>query len=310
MVKINIFLKVIFYISVCQSSHAMQCRDIFNNSKVSTYESLLKKALEEGHDPFDLQRLEREQTPFLRDSILDEISLRLGVEEVIKFKDLGGGTTPSYKVTFQSGLQAVFKPVNLDRPNQPIREAVAYRLSRLLKLDIVPPTVVRKLDGPAVPSELREVSGSVQLFIIAAKSLDKGKKSKEEKILLRDGKQFNIEDSLSGRRLRVFDWLINNHDRGSNAGNYLVSDIDSYIIGIDHSVSFVGHDKKARSDKIPFYTNLFLEDLSFYLKLKSASKGDIAKSLEGLNPQRILEFFERYDQLMNDFEKVLGPVKK
>ncbi len=123
--------------------------------------------------------------------------------------------------------------------------------------------------------------------------------------MLYNKKPYNPESSLSGRRLIIFDWLINNHDRGSNAGNYLISKLDQYVIGIDHSVSFVGHDKTARADKVPYYRMDFLNDFEFYQKLTSASPEQIKQALQGLNPQRIDEFFERYNKLISDFRLVL-----
>ncbi len=255
--------------------------------------------------PFDRARLGRSASPERSNALLDQVTRRLESEKVAAVEFLGGGVNDSYKITFESGLQAVFKALNPERPNQVIREAVAYRFSRLLGLDIVPPTVVRTLSGPGVPVEL-QVEGSVQLFISSARPLERGANSAGEKILVRNGREYKVEKSLSGRRLRIFDWLINNHDRGSNAGNYLVSAVDGVLIGIDHSVSFVGHDKVAKPGKVPVYTQFFLDDREFYQKLRSASREEIRASLKGLSKTRITEFFERYDELMADFAKVLA----
>ena len=298
----NLILISFLLFNTSQVNAQITCKDVFSEKKLSLN---ISKIIQKNENPFDVARKNRQKDTLLSNTILKDVENRLENEAVVKIENLGGGVNTSYKITFESGLMAAYKPVNPDRPNQPAREAIAYKLSKLLNLDIVPPTVVRELKGD-IPNELKNISGSVQLFVHTAKPLKKGKLPNDEKILIYKEVTFDPDLSLSGRRLRIFDWLINNHDRGSNAGNYLVSNVDSYIIGIDHSVSFVGHDKAARSDKIPYYKSEFLNDVEFYNKLTSASREEIRKSLEGLNPVRIDEFFERYDKLIADFEKVLA----
>jgi hypothetical protein len=300
-----IYIILVFVLYQLDYANAHQCRDVYSEKNISGNEFELTEILNRKENPFDVVRKLRSQNPSISDNILDDLSSRLESENVIRIEKLGGGVNVSYKITFESGLQAAYKPVNSDRPNQPIREVVAYRLSKLFGLDIVPPTVMRKISGLAVPRKLQDVIGSVQLFINTAKPLNKGKSSNGSKILIRNESEFQVEDYLSGRRLRVFDWLINNHDRGSNAGNYLISDLDGYVIGIDHSVSFVGHDKQARADKVPFYKEKYLDDPEYYFKYKSVPKEKIKLALDGLNPVRINEFFERFDKLILDFKKVI-----
>lgn len=257
-------------------------------------------------NPFDVARLNRSANPLGSSELLAQVEKLLLTDIVVSVEPLGGGVTASYKVKFASGLKGVFKPVNPERANQPTREAVAYRLSELMQLDIVPPTVVRTLSGENVPAELQNQSGSIQLFVQTADTLKKGTAPDKRKIVLLNGQELKVDEILSGRRLRIFDWLINNHDRGSNAGNYLVAKSDGYIFGIDHSVSFVGHDKQAREDKVPYYTPDFLKDREFYNKLTAVSKDQIRQALSGLNPVRIDEFMQRYDRLIADFQKALG----
>lgn len=283
------------------------CQHAYNSNKIqSASNANLVGLLERGFDPSEYARHLRSRNPSHADQILDETTKLMTIDTVVKFEPLGGGVNASFKITYSSGLQAVYKPVNPDRPNQPIREMVAYRLSRLLGLDIVPPTVAGKIQGPAVPTDYLNQAGSIQVFVKNATVLTKGKNADGQKILLFKGNEFKIDRVISGRRLRVFDWLINNHDRGSNAGNYLISDIDGVVIGIDHSVSFVGMDKQARSDKAPYYREKFLNDAEFFAKLTSKTEVEIRESLRGLNPTRIEEFLGRYQQLLNEFRRVLG----
>lgn len=298
----NLILIAFLLFNISQANAQISCKDVFSSKKLNTN---ISKIIQNGENPFDVARLSREKDALLSNTILKDVENRLENEAVVKIENLGGGVNTSYKITFESGLMAAYKPVNPDRSNQPAREAIAYRLSELLNLDIVPPTVVRELKGD-IPKELKNISGSVQLFVHTAKPLKKRKLSNGDRIILHNEVIFDPDLTLSGRRLRIFDWLINNHDRGSNGGNYLISGIDSYIFGIDHSVSFVGHDKAARSDKVPYYKPEFLNDVEFYNKLTSVSREEIRKSLKGLNPVRVDEFFERYNKLITDFESVLA----
>lgn len=291
-----------------------QCRVVLSDASPEYTQGkvtpqIISNWVKSGQSTFDIARDLRSQGDAkAADEILDATYELLKKDAVVSVEVLGGGKseTGSFKVTFASGLQGAFKPVNPERTNLVQREKAAYKLSRLLGLDIVPPTTIRKIKGDNVPENLQGVKGSLQLFITTARPLVKGKNAQGQKILLKDNVEYLAEDSLAGRRLRIFDWLINNHDRGSNAGNYMVANNDGYIFGIDHSVSFVGMDQTAREDKVPFYEKKWLKDRELYQMLTSASKEQIAKEIDMINPVRIDEFFARYDELMADFRKVLG----
>src|SRR5690606_31764907 len=86
-------------------------------------------------------------------------------------------------------------------------EIAAYRLDRLLGLDLVPVTVTRQYSGK---------SGSVQYFI-ARPSKWKSRKTSS--------------------RLNYFDYLIANPDRNSR-GNYLIFPGRPYEIAVDHGKAF------------------------------------------------------------------------
>lgn len=238
------------------------------------------------------------------DQALDQLTRYLEKGKIKKIKYQGGGVNQSFRIKFENGISAIFKPQLPDRKNLIHREVAAYRLSRLMGLDIVPPTTIRTLRGDNIPADLQGVKGSLQFFITDGNTLEKHKVNKQKSLRLH-GNDYDIEGTPSGRRLIIFDWLINNHDRGSNAGNYFIADSDGYVYGIDHSVSFVGHDKQARSDKVPYYKKEFLKDLKFYELITSASESDIRDALEDLNPVRIDEFFERFEKLKKDFREVL-----
>lgn len=102
-------------------------------------------------------------------------------------------------------------------------QVAAYRLGRLLKVENIPPTVLRRS---------KNVRGSAQLWI------EKSVMEKE-----REEKGIKPQDRTLWNQLyadmRVFDNLINNIDR--NTGNMLV-DSYGYLWLIDHTRSF-GRDK-------------------------------------------------------------------
>lgn len=100
-------------------------------------------------------------------------------------------------------------------------EIAAYRIDKLLGLNMVPPTVERRF---------RENRGSCQLWIEDCRSL---RDIEEQKIRLPSIKNLSYNRSLYLQRL--FDNLIANEDR--HKGNFLFT-ADWRLILIDHSRSF------------------------------------------------------------------------
>ncbi len=263
------------------------CSGIFPSESASVYDR--------ATNPFDKARLLRPTNSEQAVQLIENVVSLLKKDPIVSQAELGGGVTASYLVTLQSGLKAVYKPINAERPNMIHREVAAFKISHLMRLDIVPPTVLRTIRG---------VEGSFQLFMETTYRLKKNKSNTLPVLFLND-QEFSVDSFLSGRRLRIFDWLINNHDRGSNAGNYLVSKIDGFIYGIDHSTAFVGHDKQARADKVPYYESTFLQDRELYDLMRSPSREVLTRALRHLNSVRVPEFFQRYDHLVNEFESTL-----
>jgi uncharacterized repeat protein (TIGR03843 family) len=122
--------------------------------------------------------------------------------------------------------QAIYKPTRGERPLWDFepglhrRELAAYRLSELLGLDLVPPTVVR--DGP-----LGE--GSLQWFVEA---------DHQQHYFTVHESRPDLHDAL--RPVALFDLLANNTDRKS--GHVLI-DADDHIWGIDHGLCFAAEFK-------------------------------------------------------------------
>jgi uncharacterized repeat protein (TIGR03843 family) len=117
--------------------------------------------------------------------------------------------------------QAIYKPTRGERPLWDFepglhrRELAAYRLSELLGLDLVPPTVVR--DGPMG-------EGSLQWFVEA---------DHQQHYFTVHESRPDLHDAL--RPVALFDLLANNTDRKS--GHVLI-DADDHIWGIDHGLCF------------------------------------------------------------------------
>ena len=94
------------------------------------------------------------------------------------------------------------------------REAAAYRLSRLLEWDFIPPTVIR--DGP-------QGVGSVQAFI----------RHDPNSHFFSQRDEPPLVPQL--KRIAVFDFIANNADR---KGGHCLLDDDGRIWGIDHGLCF------------------------------------------------------------------------
>jgi hypothetical protein len=100
-------------------------------------------------------------------------------------------------------------------------EIAAYRMDRLVGLDMVPPTIERRF---------REDKGSLQLWVESQMSL---KKKNDDKVPVPSFKVYPY--NLASYLQRAFDNLVGNEDR--HAGNILVNkDWGLYLI--DHSRSF------------------------------------------------------------------------
>jgi hypothetical protein len=151
----------------------------------------------------------------------EEFEELLRTARVVSSEELGPGAPK--KVTLAAGegeLSGIWKPRwagdSHGRRISHRSEVAAYEIDKILGLDMVPPTVLRTLEG---------TEGSLQLWVYGCETLG----------VLRDRVPDTSEWRRQISRMTTFDQIIGNRDR--NQGNILV-DPDWEIVLIDHSLSF------------------------------------------------------------------------
>ncbi len=177
--------------------------------------------------------------------------------EVVEAKRLSSGINKALKVTLeQDGVRAhaIFRTVNRalkERANRPSVydahdsyqfEVAAYKVNRMLRLDRIPPVVMREIDGEP---------GSLQLWVENAST---------EADVIRSGR--NLE-GVARRHLQkqvqlMFDQLIFNFDR--HQGNSLYDSYD-FLWYIDHTRSFKPLPQLPAADRLAVVEEEFLESL-------------------------------------------------
>jgi hypothetical protein len=156
-------------------------------------------------------------------------------------------------------------------------EIAAYELDRLLELNMVPPTVEKRVNGTTM---------SAQMFVDNTVYL-KTLKGQQPPNLAAWNRQVH--------RQRVFDNLIANIDR--NAGNLLVLRTpDWYLVLVDHSRCFTG------SKKMQF--DMKQIDRPLFERLKALDETTVEARIGTLTVGAVHPLLERRDAIVRHFEQL------
>jgi hypothetical protein len=161
-------------------------------------------------------------------------------------------------------------------------EIAAYKLDRLLELDMVPPTIARRLDGETM---------AVQLWIEDTRML---KEVNAKKLHPPDPGRWNFQL----HRAYLFDDLVANIDE--NEGN-LLFDPQWNFIKIDHSRAFTS----TQTQPFEIGKKLIQIDRPFFDRIKALDKATVRREIgDFLEGGALDALFVRRDKLVNDFEKL------
>lgn len=212
-----------------------------------------------------------------------EIEQYLKSAEVVGVEEIGVGVTKPRRATLAPGGPCdkfAWKPIIPGRYSgyweSYKSEIAAYKVDRLLELDMVPPTVEREVDHAKM---------SAQLWVDGLQSITKVQGQKPP-----DVDAYNRQVY----RHRVFDDLVGNIDE--NAGNILI-DRAWNIVLVDHSRCF------AEFSKLPFPLSRI--DRQLYGRLKALDAATLNEAIGHLVESGVIRhMLKRRDEIVTIFEKL------
>ncbi len=236
---------------------------------------------------------DNELLPFQTD---EEVLEFLSTAEVIKFKEITSGKNRPLKVRLEKdGIQAnaIFRMVNKkktatviygeryrDFHDSYVYECAAYNVSRLLRLDTVPPCVQRRFE---------DRDGSMQLWVENAKTIKDRMES--------GNPPENRRWSRQRQAMRVFDVLIYNFDR--NQGNMLLDATDKLWF-IDHTRSF------ALSSEVPALDQIVWCERDMWEALKSLDKDTLVNLLTPeVEYARVISMAKRREKIVEHIQGLI-----
>jgi hypothetical protein len=235
--------------------------------------------------------------PLLAAESDEQVETFLLEAEVISMRALLSGISAPSRVVLRLGeveRNAIFKSVNVSpadvkRSRDARRgftdsyryEIAAYRLDRLLGLDMVPVTVFRNVAG---------TPGSLQIWI--EENID------EESRQAREGDSGDpevIDPQLE--RMRFFDYLVANEDR--NEWNLLYTPEDWKLYLIDHSRAFRTGARRPKARDLAALRG----DPALRESLRALDRPSLGEALEGLlDEERLAALLERRARLLKALE--------
>jgi hypothetical protein len=222
--------------------------------------------------------------------------------EVVSIEELDAGITQPQRVTLQKDgieLRAVFKRLSTDFRSSDRKQALdnadrfeyeiaAYRLDRLLGLDMVPVTVPRTIDGRR---------GILQFWVDDSMNLRTMLERKlEPEGWCEAGPQYNL--------MNVFDVLIHNTDRTQE--NALFTR-DWTLVLIDHSRAFPTYQKRPRL----LYQGEFMLPPALAERLAALDRETLQQALGAwLHRRQIDALLKRRDQLLREHRSRTGATER
>ncbi|NLD36750.1 MAG: hypothetical protein GX654_07775 [Desulfatiglans sp.] len=222
-----------------------------------------------------------------------EIEELLSTGDITAKEKIGTGITRPRKLTITKGdrsINAIFKTVDsrpvtrkeYEESDRYHSDVAAYRLDRMLDLEMVPAAVTRKIDG---------IEGVLQYWVEnSINERDREETKAPFESYCKKDQQFWIR--------YIFDILIFNEDR--NLTNILWTKSDYMMVFIDHTRAFRLNGKRPKMyRKVPLY----LSDM-LYKKLGSLNLENLTQNLSPyLNKMQINALIKRRDLILKEAKR-------